>query len=139
MAEKKVEFKKTDLFDLLLDFYKVATAESQSIGTQRMRLIAGSIVGVTVLFAFLNFTNNNILLVGFMLTLVITLFILIGVEYIILTRVGHQHEVTALLIEEFIQEYLEKGKTEEELKKEIVKRLPYSKIKLIKKFKQKYS
>ena len=33
-------------------------------------------------------------------------FILINIEYIILTRIGHQHVVTTLLIEEFIRDYL---------------------------------
>ncbi|MCJ7697470.1 MAG: hypothetical protein MUO73_03970, partial [Thermoplasmata archaeon] len=126
------EFKKSELFDLLLDFYKIATAESQSIGTQRMRLIVGSLVGLTVLFAFfgfINLPNTNIFLMMFMLMLIFALFISIGIIYTILTKVGHQHEVTALLIEEFIRDYLLEKKDEEDIKIEILNRLPYSKIK----------
>jgi len=136
LARTKIEFEKSDLYDLLLDLYKVTTAESRSVGTQMTQLVANSIFGLAILFALITLTlqlfevgEPGIFMVIIFFLFIVGLFTAFARNYWILYGVLRVHVTTALAIELLLHEIILGKKGEEEIKKEFLDKFPYLNLK----------
>ena len=56
MAKEKIVLNKKDMYELLLELYKTATAEHQATLMAKMQLVSSALVGMAILLTFSTFT-----------------------------------------------------------------------------------
>jgi predicted histidine transporter YuiF (NhaC family) len=139
MAKEKIGFEKTDMYELLLELYKVATAEHRNVLMTKMQLISSALVGMAILLTFSTFTYylakdgllgdiNIAALIVFLGLLVFGLFSAFGGYFLFIHKLQRTHVITALIIEKLIGEIISGEKTEDDIRNEIMDNFPYLRV-----------
>ncbi len=137
--KKKTVFKKTDMCEMLLDLYRVATAECRGIGSAKAQLISSTLFAMAVLLTFSTFIYylakdgllwdvNIVVFVVFLALMIFGLFFVFGAYFLFLHRVQRTHAFTAAIIEILLREVVLGEKNEEELRDEILDKFPYLRV-----------
>ena len=132
--------KKDDLNNLLLELYKITTAENRTVGAQMTQLASNSILGLAIIFALVTLALQllGIGILGLIMLIIFFLFViglLIGFawNYWILYQVLGIHHITTLSMEILQREIILEKKTEDDLEREIINLFPYLNLRLSKK------
>lgn len=137
--KKKTVFKKTDTYEILLELYKVATAECRGAGLMKAQLISSSLFGMAVLLTFATFIYylakdgflgdiNIAVFVVFLSLMIFGLFFGLGAYFLFLHRAQRTHATTAAVIEKLLREVVSGEKNEDELRDEILDKFPYLRV-----------
>ncbi|MBE3120791.1 MAG: hypothetical protein IMZ53_03625 [Thermoplasmata archaeon] len=139
MAKEKIVLNKKDMYELLLELYKITTSEHRNILMTKMQLISSALVGMAILLTFSTFTYylakdgflgdvNIAAFIVFLGLLVFGLFGAFGGYFLFIHKLQRTHVITALLIEKIIREIVLGEKNEDDLRNEIINKLPYLRV-----------
>jgi hypothetical protein len=136
MVKEKNVLNKKDMYELLMELYKISTAEARETLMTKMTLVSSALVGMAILLTFSTFTyylakdgvlgNVNIAaFIVFLGLMVFGLFGAFGAYFLYIQKLQRTHIITALVIEKLIQEIVLGKKNEDEIRTEINDKFPY--------------
>lgn len=139
VKKKKTDFKKTDIFEVLLELYKIATAECRAVGLMKVQLASSALFGMAILLTFSMFVYylakdgflgdvSIITFVVFLALMVLGLFLVFGAYFLFLNRVQRTQGTTAAVIEKLLREVVSGEKNEDDLRNEILDKFPYLRV-----------
>lgn len=137
--KKKPVFKKTDMCEMLLELYKINTAEGRGFSSMKIQLISSTLFGMAVLLTFSTFIYylakdgflgnvNIVVFVVFLAVMVAVLFIAFSAYILFLHRVQRTFAITTIVIEKLLREVVSGEKNEDELRDEILDKFPYLRV-----------
>jgi hypothetical protein len=136
---KKQTAKKSEIQEQITNFYKEATANYRTIGSQKVQLISSSVFGMGLLLTFatlIYYLAKDSILVDFgAVWFVVLLFLLIlavfsGIAgyFMFLHKVQRINAITTLLLEKLLKEYLSGEKDEDQVIDEAYKLAPQMRV-----------
>jgi len=136
MVKEKIVLNKKDMYELLLELYRIATAEHRETLMAKMQLVSSALVGMAILLTFSTFTYylakdgllgnvNIVLFIVFLGLVVVGLFITFGGYFLFLHKLQRTHVVTGFVIEKLLHEIVTGEKNEDDLRTEIIDKFPY--------------